>query len=137
MKTSYLTAILTLTCLLGLGISAHAQDAGGVVVKIPFTFVAGGATLPAGKYRITRVNTGVTHELEIHSYNNGGAFLLAMFFDGVAGRQSKLIFEHVGGEYFLSEIDTLAGVYSFGMPRAMTKVAQLKDQVTLSSSGSH
>jgi hypothetical protein len=46
MKTSYFTAVLTLTCLLGLGISAHAQDARGVVVNIPFEFVAGGATLP-------------------------------------------------------------------------------------------
>jgi len=27
MKKSYLTAVLTLTCLLGLGISARAQDA--------------------------------------------------------------------------------------------------------------
>ena len=137
MKTSYLTAILTLTCLLGLGISAHAQDAGGVVVKIPFTFVAGGATLPAGKYRITRVNTGVTHELEIRSYNNGGAFLLAMFFDGVAGRQSKLIFEHVGGEYFLTKVETPEGVNSLGRPRAMLALAQAKSQGTPSSSGTN
>jgi hypothetical protein len=48
MKTSYFTAVLTLTCLLGLGISARAQDTEGVRVNVPFEFVAGGATLPAG-----------------------------------------------------------------------------------------
>jgi hypothetical protein len=85
MKTPYLTAVLTLTCLLGLGLSAHAQDARGVAVNIPLEFVAGGATLPAGEYRVNRANTGVNQELEIHSYHNGGAFLLAMFSDGVAG----------------------------------------------------
>jgi len=74
MKPSYFTAVLTLTCLLGWGISAHAQDTGGVVVNIPFTLVAGDATLPAGDYRVTRVNTGTNQELEIRGYNNGGTF---------------------------------------------------------------
>jgi hypothetical protein len=35
MKKSYLTAVLTLTCLLGLGISARAQDTEGVRVNVP------------------------------------------------------------------------------------------------------
>ncbi len=48
MKKSLFTVVLTMTCLLGLGISAHAQDASRVVVKVPFEFVAGGKTLPAG-----------------------------------------------------------------------------------------
>jgi hypothetical protein len=135
MKKTLLTAVLTLTCLLGLGISAHAQDASRVAVNVPFDFIAGGQTLPAGAYTISRVSP-VSRSLVIRSYENG-AFLLPIAFDGPAADQAQLAFVHVGGEYFLSEIDTLAGVYSFGMPRAMTKVAQLKDQVTLSSSGSH
>jgi hypothetical protein len=137
MKTSYFTAVLTLTCLLGLGISAHAQDAGGVVVNIPFEFVAGDATLPAGEYRVNRVNTGANQELEIRGYNNGGTFLLAMFSDGVAGRQSKLIFEHVGGEYFLTKVETPEGVNSLGRSRTMLAVAQANSQGTPSSSGTN
>ena len=38
MMKSYLTVVLTLTCLLGSGISAHAQDTEGVRVKVPFQF---------------------------------------------------------------------------------------------------
>ena len=56
MKKSYLTAVFTLTCLLGLGISAHAQDTEGVRVNVPFEFVAGGTTLPAGTYTVARVS---------------------------------------------------------------------------------
>ena len=51
MKTSYVIAVLTLMCLLGVGISARAQDTDGVRVKVPFEFIAGGATLPAGTYK--------------------------------------------------------------------------------------
>jgi len=135
MKKTSLTAVLTLTCLLGLGISAHAQDASRVAVNVPFDFIAGGQMLPAGTYTVSRVSP-VSRSLEIRSYESG-AFLLPIAFDDAAGDQAKLAFVRVGDEYFLSEIDTLAGVYSFEMPRAMTKVAQLKDQVTLSPSGSH
>ena len=48
MKRSSFTAVLMLTCLLGVGVSAGAQDTDAVVVSVPFEFVAGGATLPAG-----------------------------------------------------------------------------------------
>ncbi len=53
------------------GVSARAQSADAVVVSVPFEFVAGGATLPAGEYRIDRVNPGVNRELAIRGYNNG------------------------------------------------------------------
>ena len=56
MKKTYLTAVLTLACMLGVGISARAQDTEGVRVKVPFEFVAGGATLPAGTYTVGRLS---------------------------------------------------------------------------------
>jgi hypothetical protein len=36
MKTSHLTVVLTLTCLVGLGMSARAEDGSSVVVSVPF-----------------------------------------------------------------------------------------------------
>jgi hypothetical protein len=136
MKKSYLTAVLTLTCLPGLGISAHAQDVDGVVVTVPFEFVAGGATLPSGEYRVSRVSSGVNPALAIRS-NKAGASLLPMVFDEVPGGQPNLSFEHVGGEYFLSKVETPEGVYAFGNRRATVALAQMKDQGTLSSSGTN
>jgi hypothetical protein len=135
MKKSYFVAVLTLTCLLGLGGSSRAQDASRIVVHVPFDFVAAGATLPAGTYSVGRVSDSQP-SLFIRSYEKG-ALLLPIVFDGAAADQAKLAFQHVGDRYFLSRIETPAGVYTLGTPRVMTKVAQTKDQGTMSSSGTN
>ena len=136
MKKSYLTAVLTLTCLLGLGISARAQDTGGVRVNVPFEFVAGGATLPAGTYTVGRLWVEASSVIVIRSVGHG-AFVLPMVVDGTHAGQPKLSFEHVGDKFFLSEVDTPAGIYTFVLPRAMVALAQMKDQGTVSSGGTN
>jgi hypothetical protein len=135
MKTSYITAVLMLTCLLGVGVSARAQDADAVVVSVPFQFVAGGATLPAGEYRISRVNPGVNRELAISGYSKGNAFLLPLTFDDVAASgKPTLSFEHVGGKYFLSGIKTLSGVYTMPASREMVMLGKANSPGTGTSS---
>jgi hypothetical protein len=136
MKKAYLTAVLTLTCVLGLGMSARAEDTEGVRVNVPFEFVAGGTTLPAGTYTVGRVSPGTSQILSIRSYNNGAMFL-PIVFDGAATGKAKLDFEHVGDKYFLSGVETPAGVYTVGLPRAMVALAQTKDQGTMSSGGTN
>jgi len=137
MKKFHVIALLVFTCLLGLSVGARAQDVDGVVVTVPFDFVAGGATLPAGQYRINRVNPGVNRELLIHSYSNGGAFVLPVVFDGVLTDQPTLSFEHIGSRYFLSKIKTPGGVYSMKTPPENIALAQAKSQSTSSSSGTN
>ncbi len=139
MKKSYLTALLMLTCLLGVGVSAHAQDADAVVVSVPFEFVAGGTTLPAGEYRVSRVNPGVNRELAISGYNKGNAFVLPLAFDSGSAKQPTFGFEHVGGKYFLTTIETLSGIYTLPPTREMVMLAQMNtpSPSTSSASGSH
>jgi hypothetical protein len=136
MKKSYFTVVLTLTCLFGLGITARAQDASRVIATVPFDFVVGGETLPAGTYTLGRVSLASQRALVIRS-DDHGAFLLSIVLDDVPAAQAKLGFEHVGDKYVLSRIETPAGVYAVGTPRAMTKVAQMKDHGTMSSSGAN
>lgn len=124
MKRSYLAAVLTLACVLGIGVSARAQDTDGVVVTVPFEFVAGGATLPAGEYKVSRVTSNINRELAIRGFDNGGAFLLPVSFDGVTSDKSALSFEHVGNKYFLSDIITEGGVYTLALPRKQIALAQ-------------
>jgi hypothetical protein len=124
MKKAYFTAVLMLTCFLGVGVSARAQDADAVVASVPFEFVAGGATLPAGEYRINRVNPGVNRELAIRGYSKGNAFLLPLAFDDGPDNEPTLSFEHVGGKYFLSRIKTLSGVYTMPASREMIMLGQ-------------
>jgi hypothetical protein len=135
MKKSYFIAVLALTCLLGLGGSSRAQDPSRIIVHVPFDFVAGGAMLPAGTYSVGRISDS-QRSLVIRS-DDKGALLLPIVFDGAAVDQAKVAFQHVGDSYFLSRIETPAGVYTLGLPRVMTKVAQTKDQGTLSSSGTN
>jgi hypothetical protein len=134
MNKSYLTVVLTLSCMLGLGISARAQDSEGVRVKVPFEFVVGGATLPAGTYSVGPLSLDGHSGLAIRSSEHG-ALVLPMVIDEARAGQSKLSFEHVGSKYFLSEVDTPTGVYTLALPRAMVALAQTKDQGTMSSSG--
>jgi len=136
MKTSYSAVVLTLTCLLGLGTGARAQDVDKVNVSVPFDFVAGGQTLPAGRYKVTRASDQAFPSLIIRS-SDSSAFMLPMFFDGVSADHAKLSFTHVGGKYFLSEVKTATGVYALRTPRPMTQAAQVKDQGAMSSYGTN
>jgi hypothetical protein len=135
MKSTFFGAVLTLACVLGIGVSARAQDIDAVVVTVPFQFVAGGATLPAGEYKVSRVSSGANRQLAIRSYDNGGAFLLPLSFDGVTSDQPILSFEHVGDQYFLSSIKTLGGVYTLALPRKQIALAQANPQNTMQISG--
>ena len=136
MKKSYLTAVLMLTCLLGVGVSARAQDADAAVVSVPFEFVAGGATLPAGEYRVSRVNPGVTRELSISGYNKGNAYVLPLAFDDGSANQPTVSFEHVGGKYFLTRIKTLSGIYTLPASREMVMLGKANSPNPSASSAS-
>jgi len=137
MKKAYLIAVIGLISLLGVGVSARAQDIDSVVVKVPFEFVAGGATLRAGEYRISLANPGVNRELAISGYNKGNAFLLPVVFADGAATEPTLSFEHVGGKYFLSKVKTLNGVYTMPAQREMIMLGQTNTAGAMSSSGTN
>ena len=137
MKKSYLTAVLMLMCLLGAGVvSARAQSTDAVVVNVPFEFVAGGATLPAGEYRVSRLDPGENQELFISGYNKKGAFLLPLVFEDGSVGEPTLSFEHVGGKYYLSRIKTLRGVYSMPASVEMVMLGKANSPSPSTSSGS-
>ena len=136
MNKSYLIAVCMLTCLLGIGVSARAQSADAVIVSVPFEFVAGGATLPAGEYRVSRLDPGENQELFISGYNKGGTFLLPLAFEGGSAGEPTLSFEHVGGKYFLSRIKTLRGVYTMPASREMVMLGKANSPSPSTSSGS-
>ena len=129
MTKLYLTTVLTLICLLGLGISARAQDTEGVRVKVPFEFVVGGVTLPAGTYTVGRLSVDASSGILIRSFGHE-LFVLPQVVDAIPAGQPKLDFEHAGDKYFLSGVHTPGGIYTFAVPRAMVAMAQTQDQGT-------
>jgi hypothetical protein len=134
MKKQYLAVLFTLISVLGLGLGARAQ--GGedtVLAKVPYDFVVRGQVLPAGTYRVSRINTP-SPELEISSYETGAsAFLIPTFFDDTQTGHAQLSFEHVGNTYFLSAIGTPIGTYSITVPHSAIELALMEQQSTPSS----
>lgn len=137
MKKLCVTVALMVIGLLGGVVSARAQSTEAVVVTVPFEFVAGDATLPAGEYRVSRVNPRTNRELAINGNNKGNAFLLPLVFDNGPSNEPTLSFEHVGGKYFLSRIKTLSGVYTIPASREMIMLGKSSTQGTMSASGTN
>ena len=136
MRKQFLSSVLTLSCILGLGLGAQAQSDNRVVANVPFEFSAGGTTLPAGIYTVDRVSTPSDSHLIIRNRENG-AFLLPVTFDGASVEGALFTFQHVGNKYFLSKVKTPGGVYTIGAPRALPTAAQKKTMDGLSSSGTN
>ena len=134
MKKSYLTIALTLTVVFGAGITALAQDSDRVSVNVPFEFVAGTKTLPAGTYTIDRSIFEVNSGLIIRNHGNG-ALLFSNSVDNVHGGPPGLSFERVGGKYFLSKIETPERVYNMGPPPEMMTLGAVKKNGSISSAG--
>ena len=87
----------------------QAQPTKGAVVKVPFAFVAGNTSLPAGTYRIEMLTQGKPgrEEVEVIALRGvdvrGYAAIVAQL--GRADeRAEKMAFKHVGGKAILSEV---------------------------------
>ena len=80
----YLVVAVTLLVCCGMALAAHAQDAGTVVVNVPFEFMAGSQTLPAGTYTIRRAFAETSSALLISGGGTHGLFVLPAAFDSAA-----------------------------------------------------
>lgn len=129
--------LLALTGMLGLSAGARAQEA-TVVAKIPYEFVAGHTTFPAGTYTITRVSPDKTLVLQIRNKetSQNSVFLLPVSSD-VAVDHPALSFEHVGDTYYLGRIATLAGAYNLPTPKGAVSVGKVKQSDAVSFGGAN
>ena len=119
---------LILLAFAGTVVVAHAQEAGKVVVSVPFDFFAGTKMLPAGKYTVSRSSSDTNSPLIIYG-NGNSALVLPVGFDDVPVENVRFNFDHVGGAYLLSEVTTHIGTYSIGTSREaamLTRLAQAK-----------
>lgn len=137
MKRQYVTVLFSLICVIGFVPGARAQDEDTVVAKVPYDFVIGGQLLPAGAYRVSRVDSGGLRELIIRSSDTGVAVLVTpTVFAYAPHERAKLSLRPVAGTYFLTAIQTLNGVYTMAIPRSAIRLAQM-EQRGASSSGSN
>ena len=137
MRKYYLRILIALIGVAGLGVAAKGQAVDQIVVNIPYEFVVAGKTLPAGTYRVNRV-TG-THQkgLIISSFENRvSAIILPTAVENSYADKAEVSFEQVGGERFLSKIQTVDHLFTIPVSRSEILAAAARSQSGTSASGS-
>jgi len=102
-KRAFVTATLFVLSIIAAAQVAQADEP--MTVNIPFAFVAGNATLPAGEYRVQKLDRNPAVVL----IRCSGASAAAMVMSNAAQAketqtQSKLVFNRYGNRYFLSQV---------------------------------
>src|ERR1700746_2466761 len=127
MKYQLGNTLLILASLCGLVVGARAEAHREVTVKIPYEFVAGGRTLPAGTYTVSRLSDDRLAGLSIVNYEErSGVLVLTNQFENRPADDAKVRFERVGDMYYLSSLQTLDGVYTVPVSRSISVVAKSK-----------
>src|SRR3954463_12530021 len=101
-------SILVLFAALVANQSARAASSSTVVFNVPFDFVAAGKTLPAGEYIVVRSTLSSNDILSLKRIdNNEGVYVLTSTVRAnEIQNDAKLVFNHYGDQYFLSEFWT-------------------------------
>jgi hypothetical protein len=141
MKSQYLRILMALVGFVGFAVTAKAQALDRIVVTIPFEFVAGGQTLPAGTYTVKRLSDHLAlRTLVLSSFENrANAIVFPVETKGSRGGDAHLRFDIAGDQHFLSQIETGEYVYSIPVSRAAILLASAKSHtgtVSGSSAGS-
>ena len=98
----------------------RAQVVDAIVADIPFGFTVRDTTLPAGEYTIKRSYSANPGIMQIRSAD-GKEVLLFVVGSAEAAKtpdQTKLIFDRVGDQYFLSEIFEEGSSLGVGLPKS-------------------
>ncbi len=107
MKQRVLCLLGSIGVVLGMStISAQGQIIGQLEADIPFTFHAGGAKLPPGKYVIHVVDNSDLTQMEIQSADGRTAALFGVreALASTEPNKAELVFNHYGNRYFLSKL---------------------------------
>jgi hypothetical protein len=112
MKTNILKGLTMLLLIVAIAfatavVSANAQSRTDVVANIPFEFVVGEKSLPAGEYSVKTATVG-SPALAIQNLKNGASALrLSEPTDQSKTRTSaRLVFHRYGPRYFLAQVWT-------------------------------
>jgi hypothetical protein len=123
MKKHCMRILIAVLSVAGFGAVAMGQSVDKVEVKIPYEFVVGGQTLPAGTYTVDRVGSGDPRDLVLSSYgHHTSAIFVATEFEENSGNKTEISFKIVGGQRFLSEIRTAEHVFT--IPVTQTEILE-------------
>ena len=128
----YTRILVAMMFLLGLGMAANAEPQPEVTVNMPFEFVAGETTLPAGAYVVKR-NAGQPFDiLMITSRDKGtSVFLNPIEMEHASTYKPSVSFRKIGEQHIISRIQSADFVYNFPASRSATLASAAKPSATV------
>ena len=103
----YAKIVVAIVFILGLSGAAKAESQDGVIVTLPFKFMVGGKTLPAGTYTVRNVSGDPSSLLMITNHDTSRSVLVLPYVsESVSTDKPELEFQRGGEERFLSSIHT-------------------------------
>jgi hypothetical protein len=122
MKKQSLIPLLAMVLVLAAGATyAQLPSPGGLKANIPFSFIVGKTTFPAGEYTVK--NSLIDGVLQISAEDSSRRALISTL--GVeankGSNQTKLIFHRYGDQYFLSQIWVENEASGRELPRTRTE----------------
>jgi hypothetical protein len=135
---NYARILIAVIVILGLSGAAKAATQDDIIVKLPFEFVAGGKTLPAGTYTVRHLTDDVSGPLILTNRDNGSSvFVLPYVSDHASVDKPQVSFQQVGEERFLSTIQTTFDIYQIPVSHSAVMEAAAKTRNSgMSSEGS-
>ncbi|MGA2535826.1 MAG: hypothetical protein ABSF53_07425 [Terracidiphilus sp.] len=134
----YARTVVAIAFFLGLAGAVKVQAEEADIVTVPFEFVVGAKTLPAGTYTVRSLSVDKSGALELSSqdYKNS-MFVLPQLDESVFTGKPELSFQHVGDHYFLNTIQTTATIYRIHVPVSSMSETAMKTNDGAFASGSH
>ena len=137
MRKHYLRIAVALIGVAGLGTTAKAQAVDQIVVNMPYEFVAAGKTLPAGTYTVKRLSDTDPNVLILSSFENrASAIVVSTQVESSFADKAQVSLEQVGGEYFLSKIETAEHLFTIPVSRSAILEAAARSHSGASGTGS-
>jgi hypothetical protein len=102
-----IAALLSLAAVISFApVNAGARSRDAFRITVPFAFVAGGETLPAGEYTVMRTSLAQSAFFIVGADNDKTAAVIsASRIEPSRGRsKARLVFDSLGGEHYLAEI---------------------------------
>jgi hypothetical protein len=109
--------------------AAPAATSDQLLVTVPYNFVVGDKTLPAGTYRVSRVSTTDIGTLLLKNVDNhAGVLLNASEWEDTRADKPELRFQQVAGQYFLSAVETSEHVFTIPVSKSEVELAMKTQQ---------
>lgn len=113
--------------------TALADSRDTTITTVPFDFVIGSKTFPAGTYTISQISDDPRLGLRIQSSDGKiNAFFMPTATDGtISSDHARLLFRHDGDKYFLTSITSRSDTYTLAPHRDYPRTAEPENTVTV------